>query len=139
MIRLRQTGHRPQSTSRATRGRRAIRQRKTAVACKHHGIRNAAAGWRIEVDPVLGPDGRVADLNLAPEHVEHRGNLQGHPMLSRYPQQPVFSAQKITTAVTAIVGHQCFIGTMSTPRDTGVNGRQDDGRTWLAFVKVTVE
>lgn len=96
-------------------------------------------GWRIEVDPVLGPDGRVVDLNLAPEHTEHRGNLEGDPLLARYPAQPVFSTQKITTAVTSIVGHQCFLGTFNAPRETGVNGRKDDGRTWFAFVKVTVE
>ena len=96
-------------------------------------------GWRIEVDPVLGSEGRVVDLNLAPEHTVHRGNLEGDALLARYPGQPVFATQKVTTSVTAIVGHQCFLGTFSAPRETGVNGRKDDGRTWFAFVKVTVE
>jgi hypothetical protein len=98
-----------------------------------------ALGWRIEVDPVVGPDGCVIDLNLVPEHVEFRGNLQGDAMLANYPQQPVFGVQNITTAVTAIVARPCFLGTFSNPRDTGVNGRKDDGRTWFAFVKVTLE
>jgi hypothetical protein len=96
-------------------------------------------GWRIEVDPVISPDGRFVDLNMAPEHTEFRGNLQGHDLLSRYPQMPVFASQKVTTAVSAIVGHQCFLGTFNAPRDTGVNGRKDDGRTWFAFVKATLE
>ncbi len=96
-------------------------------------------GWRIEVDPVLGPDGQTVDLNLAPERTEFRGLLEGHPLLARYPQMPVFATQKIATAITAISGRQCFLGTFSAPRDTGVNGRKDDGRAWFAFVKVTVE
>ncbi|QIF00043.1 hypothetical protein [Roseimicrobium sp. ORNL1] len=96
-------------------------------------------GWRIEVDPVLSIKANVVDLNLAPELVEYRGIVQGHPLLARYPEQPMFAAQKVTTAVTAVVGRQCFLGTMSRPHDTGANGRQDDGRTWFAFVKVTVE
>lgn len=96
-------------------------------------------GWRIEVDPVLGADGMTVDLNLAPEHTEFRGLLEGHPLLARYPQMPVFAMQKVTTAVTATSGRQCFLGTFNAPRDTGVNGRKDDGRAWFAFVKVTVE
>jgi hypothetical protein len=96
-------------------------------------------GWRIEVEPVLSNKADVADLNLAPELVEYRGIIQGHPLLARYPEQPLFATQKVTTAVTAVVGRQCFLGTMSRPHDTGANGRQDDGRTWFGFVKVTVE
>jgi hypothetical protein len=94
-------------------------------------------GWSIEVDPVVYPDDRTVDLNLAPQFVQHRGNLQGHTLFSRYPDQPVFGTQKITTSVSTTVGHQCFLGTMSAPHDTGVNGRTDDGRAWFAFVIVT--
>jgi hypothetical protein len=96
-------------------------------------------GWKIEVDPVVGNEGRVVYLNMAPEHTVNRGTLEGHPLLARYPGQPVFGTQKVTTAVTTLVDHQCFLGTFSVPRDTGVNGRKDDGRTWFGFVKVTVE
>lgn len=96
-------------------------------------------GWSIEVDPVLSDQGGVADLNLALGFTTHRGNLQGPGLLARYPQMPVFAAQKITTAVSASVGHQCFLGTLNAPRDTGVNGRKDDGRVWFAFVKVTMD
>lgn len=96
-------------------------------------------GWRIEVDPVLGPDEVRVDLNLAPERTEFRGALQGHPLLAKYPEWPIFGTQRVTTAVTAVLGRQCFLGTFNAPRNTGVNGRKDDGRTWFAFVKVTVE
>jgi hypothetical protein len=96
-------------------------------------------GWRIELDPVIGPSGQEIDINLALERTELRGKLEGHPLLARYPEQPVLATQKITTAVSMVAGRQCFLGTFSTPRDTGVNGRKDDGRTWFAFVKATLE
>jgi hypothetical protein len=96
-------------------------------------------GWRIEVEPTLLPGGRLVKLALAPELTEYRGMVKGHPLLERYPEQPVFASQKLTTLVTAAVGHQCFVGTLNRPRDSGVNGRVDDGRTWLAFVKVILE
>jgi hypothetical protein len=88
---------------------------------------------------VLSPGEVHVDLNLAPSRSEYRGPLQGHPLLARYPEWPIFGTQKVTTAVTAVLGRQCFLGTFNTPRETGVNGRKDDGRTWFAFVKVTVE
>jgi hypothetical protein len=96
-------------------------------------------GWRIEVEPVVSPDGLVAELNLAPELTEYRGILQGGPLVDRYPEQPLFGSQKLTTAVTTVLGRQCFLGTLSRPRDTGANDRKDDGRTWFAFVKVTMD
>jgi hypothetical protein len=96
-------------------------------------------GWRIEVDPVLDPGEAEVFLNLAPMRTEYRGVVQGHPLLARYPEWPIFGTQKVTTALAAVRGRQCFLGTFSTPRETGVNGRKDDGRTWFAFVKVTVD
>lgn len=112
---------------------------KEVLPAATNAIEMRPVGWRIELDPVLSPDGSVVDLNLAPEHVENRGNLQGPPLLDRYPQKPVFAAQKITTCVNATIGRQCFLGTFNAPHDTGVNGRKDDGRVWFAFVKVTLE
>ena len=100
---------------------------------------NRPVGWRIEVDPVVDADPRVVFVNLAPEHVQYRGIIQGHPLLARYPRNPLFRAQKVTTAVTAIVGHQCFLGTLNPPGDTGLNGGRDDGRTWFSFLTVTLE
>jgi hypothetical protein len=103
------------------------------------GFETRQLGWRVEVDPVVGPGGRVVDINFTSEHAEFRGKLEGHPLLARYPEQPVFATQKIVTAVAMVTGRPCFLGTFSTPRDTGVNGRKDDGRTWFAFVKTTME
>lgn len=96
-------------------------------------------GWQVELDPVLGPGAQWVDVNLAPAYLQYRGTIQGHPLMARYPEHPLFSSQKILTAVMASVGKQCFLGTMSPPRDTGANGRKDDGRTWFAFMKATLE
>ncbi|RBP35212.1 hypothetical protein DES53_12412 [Roseimicrobium gellanilyticum] len=96
-------------------------------------------GWQMELDPVVAPGGLTIDVNLAPSYVQYRGLIQGHPLLARYPDMPLFSSQKIYTAITATLGKQCFLGTMSPPRDTGANGRKDDGRTWFGFMKATIE
>lgn len=96
-------------------------------------------GWRIEFDPVLSADGTVVELNIAPQRTEYRGVLKGNALHDQYPEQPVFGCQRITTSVAATVGSPCFLGTFNEPGDTGVNGRKDSGRTWFAFVEVTVE
>jgi hypothetical protein len=100
-------------------------------------IRNV--GWQVEMEPILAPDAQYVEVNLAPSYTQYRGDLQGHPMMAKYPRWPLFCSQKVTTAVTAPVGKQCFLGTMNPPRDTGANGRKDDGRVWFAFMKVTLE
>lgn len=97
-------------------------------------------GWRIEADPVVAVDGYHVDLNLDLSRVEYRGTLDAHPILSRYPRQPLFGTQRLTCAVRATLGNQCFLGTLNPPRDTGMENRKDDdGRIWLGFVKVTLE
>lgn len=96
-------------------------------------------GWRIEVDPVISPDERAVDLNLAPEYTQFRGNIEGHPLLARHPDVPIFSAQKILTAISTTVGRQALVGSINPPRETGVGGRKDDGRTWLVFLRTTLD
>jgi len=74
-------------------------------------------GVRMEVDPVLGPDGYTIDLNLAPEVTEFEGFINygspiqtassdalGNPttvtLTENRIEQPVFSTRKVTTSVT---------------------------------------
>lgn len=84
-------------------------------------------GVRMEVDPVIGPDGFTIDLNLAPEVTEFEGFINygspiqipatdalGNPVPvilteNRIPQ-PVFSVRKITTAVTVYDGQTVAMG-----------------------------
>jgi hypothetical protein len=83
------------------------------------------------------PDGfPQCDIILAPEVSEYRGPVGGHPLVEKFPEVPVFSARKIEATVGATLGHPAFIGTINQPRDTGVNGRKDDGKTCLQFVEV---
>jgi hypothetical protein len=111
---------------------------KEALPASFVAFEMRPVGWRIEVDPVVSLGG-IVDLNLVIEHTMHRGNLEGPPLLARYPHMPVFATQKITTAITTRLGQQGFLGTLNAPRDTGANGRKDDGRAWFAFVQVTME
>lgn len=84
-------------------------------------------GVRMEVDPVIGPDGYTIDLNLAPEVTEFEGFINyGSPInsvsvdalgraqtLELTPNtinQPIFSTRKVTTAVTVWDGQTVAIG-----------------------------
>jgi general secretion pathway protein D len=84
-------------------------------------------GVRMEVDPVLGPDGFTIDLNLAPEVTEFDGFINyGSPIQSSATDalgnpttitltenkilQPVFSTRKVTTAVTIWDGQTVAMG-----------------------------
>jgi general secretion pathway protein D len=84
-------------------------------------------GVRMEVDPVLGPDGFTIDLNLAPEVTEFDGFINyGSPIQSAATDafgnpttitltenkilQPVFSTRKVTTAVTIWDGQTVAMG-----------------------------
>lgn len=84
-------------------------------------------GVRMEVDPVLGPDGFTIDLNLAPEVTEFDGFINyGSPIQTSATDalgnpttvvltenkilQPVFSTRKVTTAVTIWDGQTVAMG-----------------------------
>jgi hypothetical protein len=96
-------------------------------------------GWRLEVDPVLNETG-VVDVSVALDRTILVGPLQGHEWLeNRDPLAPVFESRSITTSLSTAVGKHALMGTFSPPHDTNVNGRKDDGRIWLAFLKVTVD
>lgn len=84
-------------------------------------------GVRMEVDPVIGPDGYTIDLNLAPEVTEFEGFINyGSPintssinalgvaqtieLTKNVINQPIFSTRKVTTAVTVWDGQTVAIG-----------------------------
>lgn len=85
-------------------------------------------GVRMEVDPVIGPDGYTIDLNLAPEVTEFEGfvnygspintssinGFTGQPTLVELTpnviNQPIFSTRKVTTAVTVWDGQTVAMG-----------------------------
>jgi general secretion pathway protein D len=84
-------------------------------------------GVRMEVDPVIGPDGYTIDLNLAPEVTEFEGFVNyGSPintssinalglattieLTPNIINQPIFSTRKVTTAVTVWDGQTVAMG-----------------------------
>jgi len=84
-------------------------------------------GVKMEVDPVLGPDGFTIDLNLAPEVTEFDGFINyGSPIQSSATDalgnpttivltenkinQPIFSVRKVQTAVTVWDGQTVVMG-----------------------------
>lgn len=84
-------------------------------------------GVRMEVDPVVGPDGYSIDLNLAPEVNEFEGFINygspiqtsssdalGNPvtlvLTENRIHQPVFSTRKVQTAVTVWDGQTVAMG-----------------------------
>ncbi|MFZ4763630.1 MAG: Amuc_1098 family type IV pilus outer membrane protein [Roseimicrobium sp.] len=84
-------------------------------------------GVRMEVDPVIGPDGYTIDLNLAPEVTEFEGFINygspintasidalGNPttlvLTDNIINQPIFSTRKVTTAVTVWDGQTVAMG-----------------------------
>ena len=71
-------------------------------------------GYTLEVDPVLGADGNVVDLNLAPEVVMADENSKHGAKLGELEssfEMPRFMATKLTTQVQVRVGDYSFLGT----------------------------
>jgi hypothetical protein len=97
------------------------------------GTRNV--GVTVEVEPIVGSDGVTVDLNQVPQIVAHLDDFKPTGLAARYPPQPLFETRKITTSMSLLAGQWTLVGTMSHPGANGVNGRTDDGRTWILFVR----
>jgi hypothetical protein len=81
-------------------------------------------GVRLEVDPVLSPDGTIIDLNLAPEAVIHLGDKAimtlPHETGEREVQSmPEFYSMKNTTAVAMRPGGTALCGMNTPPNEDG--------------------
>ena len=94
-------------------------------------------GVTMEIETNLGPGARLVNINVVPQVVEFRGMVQPGGAAAREPAQPLFTTRKLTTSATSAAGVPVLLGTMSQPRETGVNDRKDDGRTSLAYIRVT--
>lgn len=90
------------------------------------------AGLTLEVEPTLGSDNKMVNINIVPQLVSYEGDLQNGVQIG---PQPMFETRRITEAIVAAVGQHALLGTYSHPGDDGVNGRKDTGRTWFAFLQ----
>ena len=95
-------------------------------------------GFISEAEPILGEDGATVDANFALTFTRHLGPLEVTGIAKTYPPRPLFESRKFTGSATATVGAQQFLSTFNLPVESGVNGRKDDGRVWLGFVRVVL-
>jgi hypothetical protein len=97
-------------------------------------------GDTFEIEPVLNPDGRTCELNLAPQHVSLIGFHDEPELAGSAPvSQPTFSTQKITTTTTVTHGEPHYLGTMTPPTPQGMANGAAASELWLTFLHVSVQ
>jgi hypothetical protein len=94
-------------------------------------------GVTIEIEPAIDRDGRFVEINIVPQVIRLAGMLKVEGIAAKYPPQPLFVTRKLTTSATSALGVPVLLGTLSKPRDNGVNESNDGGRTSLAYIRVT--
>lgn len=102
-------------------------QAVTAIPSTPESFQMRMTGFRLEIEPVIGPDGSTLDLNLAPELVtfegfinygspikaaalDKDGKLQETVLTENQVLQPVFSTVRSTTSATVPSGHVLVLG-----------------------------
>jgi len=98
-------------------------------------VRNT--GVTLEVEPVLGPEGRIVMINMVPKVVRFSGMHIAGGVAAKYPPQPVFTVRTLTTSVSSGAGVPVLLGTFNQPGETGADEPKDHGRTVLAYARVT--
>jgi len=96
-------------------------------------------GITVEVDPVFHADGKIAEINLAPEWVRHFGETVHHRVSVDGEWRPdvtmpSFYTMKVTTQVSAPVDVPVLLAVMSPPDG---EGRIDSSRKMLLFLTVS--
>jgi hypothetical protein len=97
------------------------------------------AGVTVEVEPVVGPDLLTIDLNHVVQSVKLVGPLKVTGTATQYPPSPLFETAKVTTSQSVQVGLPILVSTLNPPGADGVNDRMDSGRTYLLFVRATLD
>jgi len=113
-----------------------VREIRYAVFDNAADFETRNTGLTMEIEPTLGLYG-IVDISIVPQLVQFVGDFQGSGptgAAAKYPPSPLFRTRKITTALSAGLGEQAFLGTFSSPGDDGIEGERDDGKVWLAFL-----
>jgi hypothetical protein len=100
------------------------------------GFDTRNVGDTLEIEPVVGPDGRMIDLNLVPQSVRFAGYQQSTK--ESWAKQPLFETQKLTTSITVQDGEPSFLGTLNPPFGNGLAIEQKEHRVWLDFITVDI-
>lgn len=95
-----------------------------------------AVGDTLEVEPVIGPDGRTIDLNLVAQSTRFMGYTKSPD--KTVPVQPILRSRKITTAVTLLAGDPMLIGSLNPPVNSGLEDTEDHTQLHLDFITVFI-
>ena len=92
-------------------------------------------GYTLEVEPILGEDGKIIDLRFRPESVKHLGESVMADWKTKNAemkvQVPIFYTMRTNTSVTVIDGEFLLVSTHSPETD----GKVDHSRKILQFVR----
>lgn len=92
-------------------------------------------GWTTEIELTFSDDGKIADLNLAPEFVRLLG-LESHDPAGAV-QQPLFEASKLAAQIITQTGKPTLAGTLNPPIDPATPGSPVEPLNRLLFITVT--
>ncbi len=99
-------------------------------------LESRTLGFRVDHEPKLAENPAFAQMPVTVSCVRMTGNLKDKNWSERYPEQPVFSSQTLSTEYTQVIGSNTLVGTLNPPGDTGVNGHKDECRMWLLFMEM---
>jgi hypothetical protein len=98
------------------------------------------AGYTVEIEPVLGPDGETVDLSLVPQEVRYRNatifpqtELNGRSVPAI--EQPIFSTMKISTTLFTNLGQPSLLAIGTPANETGEPDPQWRVLTFVTFRK----
>jgi hypothetical protein len=91
----------------------------TTFAATPTAFETRNAGVTLEVEPVLGTDGKTINLNIVPQHVRlkcfNKATVEGGGHHGKVVvEQPQFETNKITTSLTVRSGERVFLGAYPT-------------------------
>lgn len=97
-------------------------------------------GSKLEVDPVIGADGKTVDVAVSFEHIYHTGDTVHQEIASgagriATMKQPSFYSMKVATSVT-IANESTVLTGILVPRDK--KGEADPTRRVLCLVRATI-
>lgn len=95
-------------------------------------------GCTLEVEPILGEDGKIIDLTFKPESVKHVGENMMADWKTKNGdvkvQMPIFYAMRTNTSATVVDGEFLLVSTYSPEAD----GEVDHSRKILQFVRAEI-
>jgi hypothetical protein len=93
-------------------------------------------GLTVELEPSLGPDGKIIDVSIVPQDVRHCANavvhrteVDGKAVADM--EQPVFATMKLSTMISTVMGQYALLG-INTP--VGEDSNPDPDRRILTFI-----